>query len=245
MISGRALRRAIAQAFRSAETRAAGRSAPAETRAALNAAEEAASRRGAATGHTQPAYRGQREPFDERVAADRAEKYDAAQWYSRRPPMAEGYASHEGGVMLPAQLRLGRTLELDAGGAPWNQIDARAIPDREITRRLRKRMRDSIQRSTLTSRDIAEAARELGYDSVTIRNMRTLMRGLEKDDVFAIVRPEKGHARARWARFDPGRANENNLLAGVTGAAAIPAGAASLDALRRRRRRVASAMEQA
>lgn len=234
---------------RSARGAEAPRSSPrVQIREALNEAERRAMERAAATGHTQPAYRGQRDPFDERVAAERAEKfggYGGAQWFSRHPDMAEGYASHEGGVMLPAQLRLGRNLEIDAAGAPWNQIDARAIPDREVTRRLRKRMRDSIQRSTLTSRDIAEAARELGYDSVTIRNMRTLMKGLAKDDVFAIVRPEKGHIRARHARFDPARANENDLLAGVTAAAAIPGGALTMDALRRRRRRAADAMEQA
>lgn len=241
MIGARALRRALAQAFRKGEARA----APRQAEAVLTAAEQRAAERAAATGHTQPAYRGMREQYRDARAAAQADQ-GGGQWFSRRPHMASEFGSHEGGNVVPAQLRLGRTLEIDARGADWNRIDARGVPDREVVRRLRRRMRDAIDKSTITTRDLEHVAGELGYESMTIRNMgRGWMK--EPDDVFAVL-PEgvnKGAIRARWARFDPARAGENDLLAGVAGATAIPAGAASLDAHRRRRRRVANAMEQA
>jgi len=89
VIGRRPLRQLIADAFRTGEQRTARsyvRAAEApQARQALSEAEARGAERGAATGHTQPAYRGQRDLFNENIAAGCVEEYYAyvgAQWLS-------------------------------------------------------------------------------------------------------------------------------------------------------------------
>ena len=219
-------RAAIIEALAQALARSASADAPAVA--------ESIARRAAQTGHDVPAYRGLSRLYDEAAAETRANE-GRAQWFSKRPLMAHSYAFQgnpplEGGNILSAMLRLGKTLEVDAGNAPWNLIDAASLPDKDVYHALRPIMRRTVDKSTVTTRDLAEAARKAGYDSITIRNMRHAFMS-QPDDVYAVFNP--ADVRARWAAFDPERRNENNLLAGSM--IAVPtAGLTLREAMRQR-----------
>lgn len=219
-------RAAIIEALAQAIARGANAEAPAIS--------EDIMRRALQTGHDVPAYRGLSRIYDEAAAEARANE-GRAQWFSRRPLMAHTYAFQgnpplEGGNILPAMLRLGRTLEIDAANAPWNLIDAASLTDRDVYHALQPVMRRAIDKNTVTTRDLADAARKVGYDSITIRNMRHAFMS-HPDDVYAVFNP--ADVRARWAAFDPERRSENNLLAGSV--LAIPtAGLALRQALQQR-----------
>lgn len=191
---------------------------------------------GEQTGHTQPAYRGLEGVYDDRVAMLRG-TLDQPQWHSRAPELASGYASERDvGTVLPEMLRLGNNLETDADFAPWTRLSLNALPDREVARQVRKAgfATDTLDDSYTDTQSLAKIARLLGYDSVTIRNLRYPrqrgeMFGGGVDDVFATFPSE--NIRAQWAKFDPKKKNETGILLGVGGLA----GAAGLrEALRDR-----------
>lgn len=218
-------RAAIIEALAQALARSARAEAPAVGEDIVRRAEQ--------TGHTVPAYRGLSRIYDDAAAQMRADE-GRAQWFSRRPLMAHTYAFQgnpplEGGNILPAMLRLGRGLEIDAGNAPWNLIDATTIPDKDVYHALRPIMRRTVDASTVTTRDLADAVRKAGYDSLTIRNMRHAFMS-QPDDVYAVFNP--ADVRARWAAFDPERAHINDLLAGSV--IAVPTVGLSLREMLRR-----------
>ena len=107
------------------------------------------------------AYRGLTRPYDEAEGAK--QQY---QMFSRDPDVASGYTfDKDGGNVFAAKLRLGKNLELDAGGRGFDRIPGSAIPY-ETKRALGLSMDPSYVVS-----DIAKAAKRQGYDSVTVKNV--------------------------------------------------------------------------
>lgn len=74
---------------------------------------------------------------------------------------AQEYGSH----VTAARLRLGRNLPVDGGGNNFNAISVEQLPAD-----VRARLHPSVG-SSVTTDQIAHAAREAGYDSVTVRNV--------------------------------------------------------------------------
>jgi hypothetical protein len=106
------------------------------------------------------AYRGLTRPYNE----DEASKL-YYQMFTSSPAEAGEYAM--GNPMarpnvMPAYLRKGNNLEVDARSANFNAIPTDGLPDG-----IRARLRGDFARTD----EIAHAARELGYDSATIRNV--------------------------------------------------------------------------
>lgn len=106
-------------------------------------------------------------------------------WFHHSPDAASGYAGvGEGGNVSMSDLHLGRTLEIDAGGARYDEIPLGAVPSdvRSGLPTARKISRLSVDYRpggptsrpvTDTNTDVLAAeARRLGYDSITVRNVQ-------------------------------------------------------------------------
>lgn len=150
------------------------------------------------------------------------------EFWSARPDTANTYVldGAEGGMVTPGRLRLGRALDIDMGGRAWHELRFDDVPDLEVRAALGP---GSVPMT------VAREAQRRGYDSVVFRN---IVDGgpanrdfAEPDTVYAILNP--ANRRSRFAKFDPARASEADLLAGL--AIGAPVGALTLrEALRER-----------
>lgn len=175
---------------------------------------------GKGTGHTLPAYRGLEGPYsDERAIMQ--EFAGRPQWFSRAPEMASGYATdREQGVVIPAMLRLGETLKADANYAPWQRIPLSSLSDKDVARAIRSKglAVDTFDDSYTDTQSLAGMARALGYDSLSLKNLRYPRQrgeiyGGGVDDVYAVFPSE--NIRAQYAEFNPKKKNETGFLLGL------------------------------
>lgn len=154
------------------------------------------------------AYRGLRSPHNEG-------RIGGTLFFSDDPGVAETYVrGGDNPNMMRARLRLGRVLDVDAGGQPWNRISPDAIPDKAVRYALpgdRPRQTDEINRW----------ARANGYDSVRFRNV------IDEHESSAASRPSTVYAvfgahnvRLPHARFRDFQSKD--ILAGLGVAAPLP-----------------------
>jgi hypothetical protein len=106
------------------------------------------------------AYRGLSRPYDD---AEASKLY--YQMFTSSPAEAAEYAMGNPLAkpnVVPTYLRKGRNLEVDASNQNFNAVPTSALPDD-----IRAKLRGDVARTD----EIAHAARGLGYDSVTIKNV--------------------------------------------------------------------------
>jgi hypothetical protein len=106
------------------------------------------------------AYRGLSRPYDD---AEASKLY--YQMFTSSPAEAAEYAMGNPLAkpnVVPTYLRKGRNLEVDASNQNFNAVPTNALPDD-----IRAKLRGDVARTD----EIAHAARGLGYDSVTIKNV--------------------------------------------------------------------------
>lgn len=169
------------------------------------------------------AYRGLRGVHDDAYATK------APQWFSSSPEVTNSYVqtgsgmqlgeAYPGANVLPSRLNLGKVAEIDAAGAPYFRIPRSAIP-KDILRNIETGGRGPSK--SYSTDTVQHAAERLGYDSVRFRNIRDAMASaadnvatVPPSDVFAINPRAAHNVRAAWAQFDPARAKEADILAGL------------------------------
>lgn len=157
-----------------------------------------------------PLYRGSTSPYNE----DRSGR----RWFSTNPETAGGYAKigdgyYDGATVTPVFGRLGRTLEINARKAQWDDVDFDRIVDADpaVAKRLNK--------SDFSTDDVARAAQDAGYDSVRIKNVRdeSSRNDSAKRIADTIVIFDPKNIRGKFAKFDPSDQGSSKLLAGLGG----------------------------
>ena len=144
--------------------------------------------------------------------------------------------------VLPANLELGRVLEIDGDGSYWSRIPLTAIPE-EARTAVKGRMYGVD--STVSTDTVVQAAQKLGYDSVHFKNIvdpggnSTESSDPEwkdqagDDDIYVMINP--AGTRARGALADPRKKGQNNLMAEIalaTGGAGVAAGVSQSEDIR-------------
>lgn len=118
-------------------------------------------------------YRGTREGSDNLITEGRGKTAGTGAWFVDTPDVANTYAGGRGGEVLAAYTKKGNDLVVDAGGKNWNDIGTGdAIV--ELPDGTQENVFDLFgfyPGDTASTDDIARAAREAGYDSVTIENV--------------------------------------------------------------------------
>lgn len=148
------------------------------------------------------AYRGLTHPYDPAVAGDRN-----WQMFTRSRDAASGYASDlDGANVVPAHLRLGKNLTIDAGGARWDRIPGKAIPyDVKVQARLPMDPVYSVG-------ELARGLRRLGYDSITVANVIDTAHPDQAIVSTVDVVFDPRNIRSVNAEFDPAKADSPNLM---------------------------------
>lgn len=149
------------------------------------------------------AFRGMAREHRDEVAAETPGR---AQYFSETPDAANTYARGSNANVVPARLRMGRNLTVDAEGADYLHIKTSAIPDQAV-----RREAEDIASVAETNR-IVRIARRAGYDSVTFLRVRDDLRGKGPPVVVHAVF-EGRNIRSIHAAFDPDYRDSANLLA--------------------------------
>jgi len=172
-------------------------------------------------GYKTEAYRGAHMPLD--LSKDRD-----IRWFAKDAPVAEtympdlnsdfynensSYAKEISPQMTKVKLKLGRSLQVDAGGETWGSLSAGMIKEKKFQELLKK----AGYSQGIETNEIANLARKNGYDSVTFKNMKDHKFGNNNNTpnttVYAVFKPQ--HIRGHLAAFDPKNKDVANLLAGV------------------------------
>ena len=176
------------------------------------------------------AYRVLKTPYQEDYGEGMGEG-DIPQWFVDKPDISNTYdadVNFSSGIQpntLPAQLDLGNTAWIDAGGAHYGHIESDSVPaDLRY-----KHDGGSAQYSTDV---LAARAKELGYDSITFHNIRDAQYttpSTPTSTVYAVFK--RPNIRAQTAMADPmkKKMGVNNILAGAGGGALVAGAAAGED----------------
>lgn len=152
-------------------------------------------------------FRGLNKPYEEGIASNKA-----YQMFTTSADDASGYAEYSmrGGNVLPAFVRKGKNLQIDAGGVNFNSIPTSQLPEK-----VKAALGSRINRP-ITTDELAFAAKEAGYDSVSVSNVfdNTSNERIGKSVGIEIVFDPK-NIRSVYAKFDPKKSNSANLTAGV------------------------------
>lgn len=157
-------------------------------------------------------YRGLRHPYED----DWKEKGFYYQMFTSSPEDASGYALANDWAkpqVVPAHVRPGNALEVDAGSNNFNFVPTASLP---------QEIRSALGSGAATIDQIAHAAKARGYDSITVRNVMDNVGGERTGkpaDVHVALDPR--NIRSVNAAFDPAKSDSANLLA-----ASAPTGAA-------------------
>jgi hypothetical protein len=158
-------------------------------------------------------YRGLTRPYDADTLVP-----GRFQFLAHDPNVASGYARNfadrEGANVVKAFLRKPNPLMVDAGGANWDRIDTRNLPE-ELRAILDPR-------ATIAA--IATAARSRGYGHVTVRNVVDLADGGVGSPTTVEVVWDPSNIRSVNAAFDPEKSGSSTLLAAAPLAAVGGAG---------------------
>lgn len=113
---------------------------------------------------------GKKPPVPTTVPAHQGTRGNASSWHTTDPATAATY-----GDVAPTQVPLGRSLSLDAGGVNHTDIPVSAIKNKKIRRYLERNKYSGLPENKSLARyssdDIAEAAEQLGFNSVEFRNL--------------------------------------------------------------------------
>lgn len=133
-------------------------------------------------------------------------------FFSSSPEVASGYAADPLGTGSPAVMRsnleLGRSAEVDAGGAIWSRIPVASVAEDLVP------FLDDVSGNYTSTNSIASAARKAGYDSATISNVMddALDRAIDPSTVYALFDP-KSQILRKYGLLGPVGAG---VVAGVT-----------------------------
>jgi len=168
----------------------------------------------------QAVYRGMHDPYDPAEAAKRP------QWFSSDPETASSYALQEikylPGNVMPAYLRPGRMVEIDAGGATYQNVPFSAIPE-EWRGRIPSAYTKVGKDKATTDSIVRWLSGEDQPDTIRFRNIRdhsSVSADSPPSDVTVVLNP--ANIRSTQAMFDPARINETDPLAANPLAGAIP-----------------------
>ena len=150
-------------------------------------------------------YRGMRKPYEDNWP-EQGYNY---QMFTDNFKDAGGYAGdwHQPNIM-PVHVKPGNALELNAGGSNFNFVSTEGLPQ-EIRSKLG---------GTASIDQIAHAAKEAGYDSLTVNNVFDKpgeARSGKPNAVHVALKPQ--NIRSVNAAFDPAKADSSFLLASDTG----------------------------
>ena len=161
-------------------------------------------------------YRGLTRPYDADTLAP-----GRFQFLAHDPNVASEYARNfadrEGANVVKAFLRKPNPLVIDAGGANWDRIDTRNLPE-ELRAILDPRAAISA---------IATAAKSRGYGHVTVRNVVDRADGGVGSPTTVEVIWDPSNIRSVNAAFDPEKSTSSTLLAAAPFAAVSGAGLTS------------------
>ena len=155
-------------------------------------------------------YRGMGAAYDPETAATKP------QWFSSRADVANSYTEpayvlREAPQVMPAYIRPGKMVEIDAGGVGWDQIPFSAIPP-EYQSVIPTAYTKTGKTKATTDSIVRWLEREVGPDTVRFRNV--LDHAAEEpipSDVTVVLNP--ANIRSTQAMFDPARINETDPLA--------------------------------
>ena len=150
-------------------------------------------------------YRGMRRPYEDNWP-EQGYNY---QMFTDNFKDAGGYAGewHQPNIM-PVHVKPGNALELNAGGSNFNFVSTEGLPQ-EIRSKLG---------GTASIDQIAHAAKDAGYDSLTVNNVFDKpgeARTGKPNAVHVALKPQ--NIRSVNAAFDPAKADSSFLLASDTG----------------------------
>lgn len=150
-------------------------------------------------------YRGMRKPYEDNWP-EQGYNY---QMFTDNFKDAGGYAGewHQPNIM-PVHVKPGNALELNAGGSNFNFVSTEGLPQ-EIRSKLG---------GTASIDQIAHAAKDAGYDSLTVNNVFDKpgeARTGKPNAVHVALKPQ--NIRSVNAAFDPAKADSSFLLASDTG----------------------------
>lgn len=179
----------------------------------------------------QAVYRGMREEYD----ADQASF--KPQWFSNDPSVANSYVGvfpgdkletmrfnvgNMGGdpQVMPAYIRPGNMVEIDAGGRPWSDIRVSELPDN-----VKSAFPEYMHSSAVYTDDVVKRLQGPNQpDTVRFRNIRDHADldnpGATTSDVTVVLNP--ANIRSVNAMFDPARINETDPFAANPLAGAFP-----------------------
>ena len=112
------------------------------------------------------------------------EKSGAYQMFTSSPQDAGEYGNN----VIKSKIKRGNNLEVDGGGNNFNSIYVGGLPS-DVFDRLHPSIRESL---TARTDDIAHAAKEAGYDSVTIKDI------YDKADNEIPIKPRKADGSGDW-----------------------------------------------
>lgn len=188
-------------------------------------------------------YRGLKQPYNENFGAeyiddetiDEQFRFQPIEWFAGNPETSNTYTPpvientlgyNTTPQTLPARIDPGRSLTVDVEGGDYAEIPVDKLPND---------LRDLINttRDYITTDHVAELARKAGYDTVVFENMRdpsSLMNSpdIEPTTIIAVLPKARHRIRAVTALADPRRKDENDILAGIGGAALLGGASSSL-----------------
>ena len=172
----------------------------------------------------QAVYRGMKEAYDPDQASFKP------QWFSSDPETASSYApsgefqvGNTSPQVMPAYVRPGRMIEVDAGGRTYDEIPVTALPQEFFDKSsVWSKFRDDPNRTVTTDTVVRYLMGENQPDTVRFRNVRdhSSDRSGAPSDVTVVLNP--ANIRSTQAMFDPARINETDPLAANPLAGAIP-----------------------
>lgn len=205
------------------------------SRPPLDMSPEARRERARAQGRTVLAYRGLRLPYSDAVA-----KKLEYQFFTRDPGVASGYAGEPAktnisGNVVPVLLRMGKNLEIDVQGSAWDNIAPESLPPEVFANALihaserrpwkgdyeaEKEIAASLgfadefrYAAILDTDDVALAAKEAGYDSLTLTNVIDNLNSFDDTTVSTIdVVFDPKDIRSVNAAMDPALDQEGGIL---------------------------------
>lgn len=152
-------------------------------------------------------YRGMKQDYDPAQAEFKP------QWFSSDPSVASSYADLSGHSpqVMPTYLRPGNMVEIDAGGARWDEIPFSAMPE-ELRGRIPSAYTKTGDDRGTTDSFVRWLSGPDQPDTIRFRNVQDhALGGGDPSDVTVVMNPS--NIRSVNAMFDPARINETDLFA--------------------------------
>ncbi|OYW77708.1 MAG: hypothetical protein B7Z37_03195 [Verrucomicrobia bacterium 12-59-8] len=200
-----------------------------------------AERRGWKQGFRTTAFMGSGKAWDPTIERGNGSKI---RWFADKPDPAYSYMEgkqqttsnwarndpnpiEDNANMAPVKLKLGKTLVVNGNGRVWDQLSPKGIKDKAA----REALEPFAYNGRLSTDEIARKAEEMGFDSVTFRDIKDYIAGnsnVPAHNVYAMINQK--NIRGKYAKFEnKNRGKLADLLAGGVGAAGVSAALSSQD----------------